>query len=307
MSNIDQVWVHCIPVYSKFLRGFYVTETDVKYSKEDRKFKQIFSDHLCLNDKFALSKKQTRIERRRKYQDQSNQQSIRRGTVDYTRRENIIYHIQMTMDELWELSFKSIDKKEGIIQNQVTGGRYDYTGRMVIVPDPTLRQDEFGLGYLAVAELLKFQITKYMVDLYDISHKQAQEKLKRALYEFDPQVYNVMELIIKTREIILLTGRNPSINYGSAMAGKLVKVIPDMVNGNCMLISPLILTKPNADFDGDIMYSEIQVIASYGEKIFMNMNMLDNFIISNNTSLVDRDNLPKKDLAVGWWAFNNCY
>lgn len=303
MSNIDQVWAHCIPVYNKHLRSFFVTATDVKYSKEDRLYKQIFSDHQSLNDQFALAKKQERSEKR-------NLAKIRRGdtpvhgTVDYLRRENIIHHIQTATDALWELSFESIDKKTGIIQDQIRGGRFDYTTRMVIVPDPTLRQDEVGLGYLAFLELLKFQIVRYIMDLYDVSEPKAWDIWKEANNEFDQHVYDIMCLMVRTRNLYVTDGRNPSINYGSAMCSKIVKVVHD-IDDNCMFISELILVKPNADFDGDIMYMNLHVVEKFGKAIFETMNAADNFSISKNTGRVDPDMMPKKDLAVGWFAFNN--
>lgn len=300
MSNIEHVWAHCIPVYNKHLRPFYVTATDVKYSKEDRIFKQIFSDHQALNDDFVLAKKQENQEKRKGKDDKP-----RKGTVDYLRRENIIFHIQQNLDMLWNLSFKSLDKKEGIIQDQILGGRYDYTARNVIVPDASLRQDEIAIGYLTFAEMMKFQIVRYLVELYQISDSKAWEIWSNARYEFNPHVYDIMQMMIKRRDLYVLIGRNPSINYGSAMVCRVVRINPDLMNDNCMMISELILVKPNADFDGDIMYQLVQVVQSYGERLYKDMNPSENFAISKNTGLVDRDMMPKKDLFVGFWAFNN--
>lgn len=306
MSNISQVWAHCIPVYNKHLRGFYVTSTDVKYSKEDRLYKQIFSDHQSLNDQFALAKKQDRANKRTLAKIARGEDTTpKHGTVDYLRRENIIYHIQVALDALWDLGFKSIDKKTGIIQDQICGGRYDYTARTVIVPDPTLRQDEVGIGYLTFLELLKFQIVRYIMDLYDLPEPKAWDIWTDAKYEFDQHVYDIMNMMIKTRNLYVTDGRNPSINYGSAMGSKIVKVMPNMEDDNCMFISELILVKPNADFDGDIMYMNLHVVEKFGKAIYDAMNAADNFSISKNTGRIDPDMMPKKDLAVGWFAFNN--
>lgn len=304
MAHIDQVWAHCIPVFNKHLRGFYVTATDVKYSKEDRIFKQIFSDHQSLNDNFAWAKKRERAEKRRLAKIQHGEPPVK-GTVDYLRRENILYRIQSALDDLWELCFSSIDKKTGIIQDQILGGRFDYTARAVITPDPTLRQDEIGMGYLTFAELLKYQIVRYIIDLYDVSEPRAWEIWQEGLYEFNPRIYDIMCTMIKSRNLYVTDGRNPSINYGSAMVPKIAKIVPDIVNGNCIFISSLVLVKPNADFDGDIMYLNLHVIEKYGKIYYENMNPVDNFAISKNTGKIDPDMMPKKDLAVGWYAFNN--
>lgn len=304
MSRVDLVWVHCIPVFNKFLRGFYVTDTDVKYSKEDRVYKKIFSDHQALNDDFVLSKKQDNIRKRRKYK-YGTVDSVRPNTIDYVRRENILYRIQESIDAIWDLSFASIGDKKGIIHSQITGGRSDYTSRTVIVPDPTLRQDQVGFGYLTFAELLKYQIVQHIIEMYKMSEPDAWDMWSNALYEFDPHVYTIMTTMIKSRNLYVTPGRNPSINYGSETGAKIVKVDPDIQNGNCLFISSLILVKPNADFDGDIMFGILHIIEKYGKVYYDALNPSDNFIISKNTGKIDRDMMLKKDLSVGWFAFNN--
>lgn len=304
MSHISQVWAHCIPVYNKHLRGFYVTANDVKYSKEDRIFKQIFSDHQALNDNYAWADKRDRAEKRKLGKIRRGDVPVQ-GTVDYLRRENILYRIQMALDDLWNICFASIDKKTGIIQDQILGGRYDYTARAVIVPDPTLRQDEIGMGYLIFAELMKYQIVRYIIDLYDVTEPRAWDIWSDGLCEFNPRIYDIMTTMIKTRNLYVTDGRNPSINYGSSMVPRLSKIYPDTVNGNCIFISALVLVKPNADFDGDIMYSNPHIVEQYSKVFYEDMNPVDNFAVSKNTGKVDPDMMPKKDLAVGWYAFNN--
>ena len=92
------------------LRKWMQRNGDVKYSDEDKIFMKLFSDHMLLNDNFEW---QRRVDYRK---------NVKKDTA-YLRKENILHRIQGYVNELWDLSFESIERKEGIINEQILGGR----------------------------------------------------------------------------------------------------------------------------------------------------------------------------------------
>ena len=64
---------------------------------------------------------------------------------------------------------------------------------------------------------------------------------------FDPRVYKVMEQMISTGNIICQINRNPTINYGSQLVMKVVRVKPDITD-HTMSLPESILKLLNADF-----------------------------------------------------------
>ena len=197
MAASDNIFMHSIPVYSSALRPFIVRSEDIKYSDEDKLFRKIYSNATLLNDGFEL---QRRMEYRKK----------RKRDLAYLRREAILFRIQEDLDALWELSFKTIDKKEGIIKDQLEGGRMNYTARNVIIPDPSLRDDEIGLGYITFLEVYKPELIGLMKKMYDISFQQASHIWTNASMCFSKEVYDLMQYMIQHRSCIVSIDRNPS-------------------------------------------------------------------------------------------------
>lgn len=292
MAASDNIFMHSIPVYTSALRQFIVRGEDIKYSKTDTLFRKIFTNVKLLNDGYEL---QRRCEYRKK----------RKKDLNYLRREAILYRIQNDIDKLWDLSFAAIDKKDGLIKDQLEGGRMDYTARNVIIPDPTLRDDEIGVGYITFLELYKPELIGLMKQTYGITYAKATRIWEDASMGFSDNVYKLMQYLIKKRNCYLTSDRNPTINYGSMFAGKIVKVDKDYTN-YCMGLSPGILIKPNADFDGDIMALEIHKLNDIGYEIYKRMNPRDNFQISRNDGMFDPDSCLFKDQIVGLYAFLNC-
>ena len=112
----NETFVHSLPCYSSTLRKWMVNNGDVRYSDEDKIFKKLFSDHMLLNDDFEWKR---RIDVRKKRIASGRT----KGNVDYLRKENILHRIQGYVNDLYKLSFDTISKKEGTINEQILGGR----------------------------------------------------------------------------------------------------------------------------------------------------------------------------------------
>ena len=284
------------------LRQFVVRDNDIKYSDEDTLFRRIFSNSELLNDSFELQRRR-RVRADRERRRIAKGEEPRPGTMDYLRRENILFSIQLDLDKLWDLSFESIDKKTGIIRMQISGGRQNYTARNVIISGVGLRQDQIRIGYITFLEVFKLEVLKALIDEYNITYNEASDMWSAASTVFDQNVYDVMCHIIQRSPIYITICRNPSINDGSMMGMQIVGITSDITD-HCMELPPLILKKLNADFDGDIINELMHPIQSVAKETYKLTNPADNMIISHNDGLLDSDALPFKDMEVTMAMFS---
>ena len=202
MSHIDQIFVHCIPVYSSHLRPFVIKAEEIKYCDEDKIYKRLFSNSELLNDRYELARKQELAAKRpdspKKFKD-----------IQELRREGVLYSMQMDLNTLWDLSFDTIKKKTGTIRDRVLGGGLNYTARNVIIPDKRLRANEIELGYITFLELYKLEIISVLKNMYGLSYADTWSIWERATQNFDERVYKVMEYMVNNRDIIVEINRNP--------------------------------------------------------------------------------------------------
>lgn len=124
--------------------------------------------------------------------------------------------IQERVNNIWDFNFELINKKEGFIRNKLISGSLNYTSRCVIVPDPTLHQNEVDLSYQAFRILFKYRIIYYLMKMEDVPLAQAYYRWKNA-YVFDEYVYNVMEYIIAAERPRIFLNRNPTLNLYSML------------------------------------------------------------------------------------------
>jgi DNA-directed RNA polymerase subunit beta' len=119
----------------------------------------------------------------------------------------------------------------------------DYSGRSVIVAGPTLRLHQCGLPKLMALELFKPFVMKRLVDL---ELAQNIKSAKRMVERRRPQVWDVLEDVIKEHPVLL--NRAPTLHRLGIQAFE-----PVLVEGKALQIHPLVCTAFNADFDGDQM------------------------------------------------------
>ncbi|MFM9083307.1 MAG: DNA-directed RNA polymerase subunit beta', partial [Actinomycetota bacterium] len=133
--------------------------------------------------------------------------------------------------------------KQGRFRQNLLGKRVDYSGRSVIVAGPTLRLHQCGLPKLMALELFKPFVMKRLVDL---ELAQNIKSAKRMLERRRPQVWDVLEDVIKEHPVLL--NRAPTLHRLGIQAFE-----PILVEGKALQIHPLVCTAFNADFDGDQM------------------------------------------------------
>jgi DNA-directed RNA polymerase beta' subunit len=133
--------------------------------------------------------------------------------------------------------------KQGRFRQNLLGKRVDYSGRSVIVVGPQLKLHQCGLPKLMALELFKPFVMKRLEDL---GYAQNIKGAKRMVERSRPQVWAVLEEVIRERPVLL--NRAPTLHRLGIQAFE-----PVLVEGKAIQLHPLVCTAFNADFDGDQM------------------------------------------------------
>jgi len=133
--------------------------------------------------------------------------------------------------------------KQGRFRQNLLGKRVDYSGRSVIVVGPQLRLHQCGLPKQMALELFKPFVMKRLVDL---ALAQNIKSAKRMVERARPQVWDVLEEVIREHPVLL--NRAPTLHRLGIQAFE-----PVLVEGKAIQIHPLVCAAFNADFDGDQM------------------------------------------------------
>ncbi len=136
-----------------------------------------------------------------------------------------------------------IKGKQGRFRENLLGKRVDYSARSVIVVGPELKMNECGLPKKIALELFQpFIIRRLKEKGYADTIKSAKKILERK----DEEVWDVLEEVIQGHPVLL--NRAPTLHRMGIQA-----FYPKLVEGESIVIHPLICYGFNADFDGDQM------------------------------------------------------
>jgi DNA-directed RNA polymerase subunit beta' len=133
--------------------------------------------------------------------------------------------------------------KQGRFRQNLLGKRVDYSGRSVIVVGPELKLHQCGLPKQMALELFKPFVMKRLVEL---DKAQNIKSAKRMVERSRPEVWDVLEEVIKDHPVLL--NRAPTLHRLGIQAFE-----PVLVEGKAIQIHPLVCPAFNADFDGDQM------------------------------------------------------
>ena len=136
-----------------------------------------------------------------------------------------------------------IHGKHGRLRRNLLGRRVDYSGRAVIVVDPTLRLHQCGLPKKMALELFKPFILHH---LETTTFSDFDEIKNRAMMGEMPEVWDILDRLIKEHPVLL--NRAPTLHRLSMQAFE-----PVLVDGEAIHIHPFVCPPYNADFDGDQM------------------------------------------------------
>jgi len=136
-----------------------------------------------------------------------------------------------------------ISGKQGRFRQNLLGKRVDYSGRSVIVVGPQLKLYQCGVPKEMALELFKPFVMRKLVDL---NFTQNVKSAKRMVERERPEVWDILEDVIKDHPVIL--DRAPTLHRLSLQAFE-----PVLVEGRAIRLHPLVCPGFNADFDGDTM------------------------------------------------------
>ncbi|MCK5565013.1 MAG: DNA-directed RNA polymerase subunit beta', partial [Planctomycetes bacterium] len=136
-----------------------------------------------------------------------------------------------------------IKGKQGRFRENLLGKRVDYSARSVIVVGPHLKLHQCGLPKKIALELYQpFIIRK----LKDRGLADTIKSAKRMLERRDEQVWDILEEVIHQHPVLL--NRAPTLHRMGIQAFE-----PVLIEGNAIMLHPLVCQGFNADFDGDQM------------------------------------------------------
>jgi DNA-directed RNA polymerase subunit beta' len=136
-----------------------------------------------------------------------------------------------------------IKGKQGRFRENLLGKRVDYSARSVIVVGPSLKLNQCGLPKKIALELYQpFIIRK----LKDRGLADTIKSAKRMLERREEHVWDILEEVIHQHPVLL--NRAPTLHRMGIQAFE-----PILIEGNAIMLHPLVCQGFNADFDGDQM------------------------------------------------------
>lgn len=133
--------------------------------------------------------------------------------------------------------------KQGRFRQNLLGKRVDYSGRSVIVVEPSLKLYQCGLPKLMALELFKPYV---YAELQRRSYAMSLRAAKRLVGLQTPEVWECLEEVVKGRPVML--NRAPTLHRLGFQG-----FYPILVEGKAIQLHPLVCKAYNADFDGDQM------------------------------------------------------
>lgn len=174
MTVKEQTFTHSIPVFTIHLRPFKPDGTSFRYEDTNGIYNMIAKLQESINkDTLAINRKKTT-------------------------KEQLLYDIQKKWMELYDQIDKILKGKKGQFR-AVMGGRYNFSSRSVIVPDPTLRIDEIKLPYTALVELFQQRIINVLTKTHGMSYELAKRTWAKAQKEKDERIYEIIEGMLRER------------------------------------------------------------------------------------------------------------
>ncbi len=176
--------------------------------------------------------------------------------------------------------------KQGRFRQNLLGKRVDYSGRSVIVVGPELKMYQCGLPKEMALELFKPFVMKKLVEE---AHAHNIKSAKRMVERVRPEVWGVLEGVIKDHPVLL--NRAPTLHRLGIQAFE-----PVLVEGRALKLHPLVCTAYNADFDGDQMAVHVPLsVEAQAEARFL--------MLASNNILKPQDGKPvvspTQDMVIG--------
>lgn len=182
--------------------------------------------------------------------------------------------------------------KKGIFRKNLLGKRVDYSGRAVIVGDPSLSLDQCGLPKSVALEMFKpFVINQLLEKELAPNVRVAKDMIE----EEEDIIWDLLENVIDGKPVLL--NRAPTLHKYSIQG-----FYPRLVEGEAIRLHPLVCKAFNADFDGDQMSVHVlltkEALEEAKREIMASKNIVN---ISNGQVLAN----PGKDMLLGFYLLTD--
>lgn len=175
-----------------------------------------------------------------------------------------------------------IKGKQGRFRQNLLGKRVDYSGRSVVVPDPTLKLHQYGIPKEMAIELFKPFI-------FNRLEEESYAAAKKLVEKETPEVWNALEEVLQEHPVLL--NRQPTLHKFNMMAFD-----PMLVEGKALRLHPLVCKAFNADFDGDTMAVHVPLSLEAQIEARVLMSSVNNILTPANGSPVIE---PTQDIVLG--------
>src|SRR6187399_1672528 len=176
--------------------------------------------------------------------------------------------------------------KQGRFRQNLLGKRVDYSGRSVIVAGPSLRLHQCGLPKLMALELFKPFIMARLVERKQVQNIKAAKKMVDSMI---PEVWDILEEVIHEHPVLL--NRAPTLHRMGIQAFE-----PVLIEGNAIVLHPLVCQGFNADFDGDQMAVHLPLSLEAQVEAFTLMMSTNNvFSPAHGNPIIT----PSQDMVLG--------
>jgi DNA-directed RNA polymerase beta' subunit len=272
MANKDKIFCQSIPVFTTHLRPYDASEkrnfrfegTNGTYNMMSRLVASINNDSL-------------KIFRKKKEKNQ------------------LLYDLQMKYNELNDEIDNILSGKKGNIR-QLTGGRYNFSSRNVIVQNPKLRIDQITLPYKCLVEFLQQQIINVLQKTYNMSYNDAWNIWYKANIQKDELVVKIINglMFANPYGLPIIINRNPTIARGGILQVFCVGMTDTFTMGIPLQILKLLA----ADFDGDVLNIFYIINKAFYERAFQVLNPRNSMYISNNDGKLNMDVVHQRDTLI---------
>jgi DNA-directed RNA polymerase subunit beta' len=187
---------------------------------------------------------------------------------------------------------ENLETKFGRFRYNLLGKRVDYSARSVIVVEPGLRLNQFGLPYEIAVELFEpfliDEILKMKMDKMDSSPfgaKAARGHIRRNR----PFIWKLLEKLCKKYSFLL--NRAPTLHRFGIQSFDPVLILEKAIQ-----LHPLVCTGFNADFDGDQMAIHLPLFSYSQAEAKSLMRPWTNILSPANGELILK---PSQDMVIG--------
>jgi len=179
-----------------------------------------------------------------------------------------------------------IKGKQGRFRENLLGKRVDYSSRSVIVVGPELKLHQCGIPKKIALELFQPFIIRRLKEL---GHADTIKSAKKMLERREEEVWDILEEVIQDHPVLL--NRAPTLHRMGIQAFE-----PILIEGNAIVLHPLVCQGFNADFDGDQMAVHLPLSLEAQVEAFTLMMSTNNvFSPAHGNPIIT----PSQDMVLG--------